>query len=131
VAHLGDGFVALPEDARTREQVEWIAEEIAQLGGEASVWLATPASGEQQRKLVADLAAARAEEYAAVIAEASTVAAISSRETSRTAERLRSELHRIGRRDYFPPPERDAAHAAVTALVARAADSSPQAEQSR
>jgi hypothetical protein len=31
---------------------------------------------------------------------------------------LRGELHRIGRRDYFPPPERDAAVSAVEALAA-------------
>jgi hypothetical protein len=31
--------------------------------------------------------------------------------------RLRDELHRIGRRDYFPPPEREAARAAVAALA--------------
>ena len=28
VARLGDGLVALPADARTREQVDWLAEEI-------------------------------------------------------------------------------------------------------
>lgn len=31
--------------------------------------------------------------------------------------RLRAELRRIGRRDFFPPPERDRAHAAVRTLA--------------
>src|SRR5512145_2983738 len=70
VAQLVDGLVALPADARTREQVEWIADEVAQAGGEASIWLATPASVEQERHLATQLAAARSEEYAAVTAEA-------------------------------------------------------------
>src|SRR5437773_2753029 len=30
VARLGDGLVALPADARTREQLDWLAEEIAE-----------------------------------------------------------------------------------------------------
>jgi hypothetical protein len=121
VAQLTDGLVALPADARTREQVEWIADEIGQAGGEASIWLASPASGEQQRQLASELAAARAEEYAAVIAEADAAIGGPPREARRTAERLRAELRRIGRRDYFPPPARDAAHAAVSALFARVA----------
>ncbi|WP_348536809.1 Chromate resistance protein ChrB, partial [Nocardia carnea] len=40
VAQLGDGVVTLPADARTREQLDWIAEEIVDGGGEAMVWLA-------------------------------------------------------------------------------------------
>jgi hypothetical protein len=34
--------------------------------------------------------------------------------------RLRAELRRIERRDFFPPPERAAARAAVEDLAARA-----------
>jgi len=33
--------------------------------------------------------------------------------------RLRRELHRIEARDFFPPPEREAARQAVEALAAR------------
>jgi hypothetical protein len=33
VAQLGDGLVALPADARTREQLEWIAEDVTDNGG--------------------------------------------------------------------------------------------------
>ena len=40
--------------------------------------------------------------------------------TARTLSRLRRELQRIGHRDFFPPPERDAAHRAI-ADVARTA----------
>ena len=40
VAQLADGVVALPADARTREQFEWLAEEVEESGGQAGVWLA-------------------------------------------------------------------------------------------
>jgi hypothetical protein len=118
VAQLGDGLVALPADARIREHLEWVADQVAEAGGEASIWLAHPASTGQERQLAARMAAARAEEYTTVRAEAD--AALSGEPANRTAivRRLRGELRRIGRRDYFPPAERDRAHAAVSALAA-------------
>jgi len=117
VAQLVDGLVALPADARTREQLEWIAEEITEAGGEASIWLARPASTGHERDLAQRMAGARASEYTAVAAEAQAAATAGAREARRTGERLRGELRRIGRRDYFPPPERDTARAAVRALL--------------
>jgi hypothetical protein len=116
VAQLTDGLVALPADARTREQLEWIADEITEAGGESSIWLAQPGSASQERDLAARMTAARTAEYAAITAEAGAAEA---RDARRTGERLRAELRRIGRRDYFPPPERDTAHAAVAALLGR------------
>src|SRR6266496_4310557 len=35
VAQIADGVVALPLDARTREQLEWLAEDVVDNGGEA------------------------------------------------------------------------------------------------
>jgi hypothetical protein len=61
--------------------------------------------------------AARAAEYQAVIAHARAAAASTVVERARTARRLRGELRRIARRDFFPPAEREAARAAVQALV--------------
>jgi hypothetical protein len=116
VVQLVDGLVALPADARTREQLEWIADEIVEAGGEAAIWLAQPASAAQESALAGRMAQARAAEYRAVIDEASG-AEPGARDAQRIGERLRAELRRIGRRDYFPPPERDAAQAAVQALL--------------
>jgi hypothetical protein len=118
IAQLADGLVALPADARTREQLDWIADEILDAGGTAGVWLARPATATQEHELAATLAAARAGEYAAVSAEATAGAALDEADRVALARRLRAELRRIARRDYFPPPERDAARAAVDALVA-------------
>jgi hypothetical protein len=118
VAQLGDGLVALPADARTREHLEWVADQISEAGGEAGIWLAQPAGTTQERHLAARMAAARAEEYRTVRTEAEAALTGEAADRRAIVRRLRGELRRIGRRDYFPPAERDQAHAAVTALAA-------------
>jgi hypothetical protein len=117
VAQLGDGLIALPADARTREQLDWIAEEIVESGGTATVWLAQPATLPQERELAAAMAAARSEEYRTVIDQATAAVAAGQPNRTRTVRRLRDELRRIHRRDYFPPTERDTARHAVEALA--------------
>src|SRR5829696_4842659 len=125
VARLGDGLVALPADARTREQLDWLAEEITEAGGTSTVWLAAPASAAQERAIAEAMRAARAAEYRAVAEQARAAAGGDAAERTRALRRLRGELRRIARRDFFPPPERDAAHAAVDALAAKAAANLP------
>lgn len=112
-----DGLVALPADARTKEQLEWLADEAAQAGGEASVWTARLASARQERELAARMAAEVADAYRAVSSEADELRRGGEAVPPRTLKRLRGELRRIGQRDYFPPPERERAQAAVAALV--------------
>lgn len=121
VARLGDGLVALPADARTREQLDWLAEEIVEAGGTATVWLATPGSAAQERAIAEAMRAARAAEYRAVTEQARAAAGAGSVERMRAVRRLRGELRRIARRDFFPPAEREAARAAVDVLAADAA----------
>ena len=60
-AQIGDGVVALPADARTREQMEWVAEDVEQAGGVSTLWTARPDSAEDERRIAAQMAAARAE----------------------------------------------------------------------
>lgn len=116
VAQLGDGLVALPADARTREHFDWLADEIVDAGGTAGVWLAQPSTLAHEKALATEMADARAEEYRAVLAEAHRAAGTGESERRRALRRLRGELRRINRRDYFPPPERAVAETAVTAL---------------
>jgi hypothetical protein len=117
VAQLGDGLVALPADARTREQLEWIAEEVREAAGAAGVWLARPTTVAQERELATAMALARAAEYQALCTEAKSAASLADTERTRAGRRLRAELRRIRRRDFFPPVERDAAAAAVELLA--------------
>jgi hypothetical protein len=115
-AQISDGLVALPADARTREHLDWIADEILAAGGTAGVWLAQPATVAEERRLAHAMADARSTEYAAVLAEAVQARGLSEPQRLRALRKLRSELRRIRRRDYFPPPERRAANDAVNAL---------------
>lgn len=117
VAQLLDGLVALPLDSRTREAFEWIADEIVEAGGDASIWTARPASRAQERELAARMAAVVAEQYAVVISEVRGASEAAPSARTRVAARLRRELRRIHRRDYFPPAERHEAEAAVEELV--------------
>jgi hypothetical protein len=113
---LVDGLVVLPADARTKEQFEWLADEVVEAGGEATIWMARAGSARQERDVARRMADAAAEDYRAVIADAAATAE-SGENAGRTLARLRRELRRIGQRDPFPPPERHAAHAAVLQLA--------------
>jgi hypothetical protein len=116
VAQISDGLVALPADARTREHLDWIADEITDAGGSAWIWLAQPGSLAAEQELAGEMARARAAEYTKVLNEATAVEPDPTARLAR-ARRLRAELRRIRRRDYFPPVERDHASAAVEALA--------------
>jgi len=73
VAQLGDGLVALPADPRTREQLEWVAEEVTDHGGEATLWLGRPLDTNAASVVVSRMTAAVAAEYQAVAAEAAAM----------------------------------------------------------
>lgn len=118
VAQLGDGLVALPADARTREQLEWVADEVREAAGTAGVWLASPATVTQERELAGAMATARSTEYEALRADAATALGFDDGERGRALRRLRAQLSRIQRRDFFPPPGRDGAVAAVAQVAA-------------
>ncbi len=127
VAQLADGLVALPADARTREHLEWLAEDVVAAHGTAGVWLARPTTGAQERHLATILAEARAAEYRDVVA-ACRAAAVDG-DAGRALRRLRAEFRAIGRRDFFPPRARQEAAAALRELeavaAARTASSAP------
>lgn len=116
VAQLGDGLVALPARPDTREHLEWAAEEVTDAGGEATLWLARPSSRREEHALQERLAAAVAADYRLVI-EAAHAAPMDAVARRRTLRRLRRTLHAIVARDFFPPPEREDAHAAVERLA--------------
>jgi hypothetical protein len=108
---LLDGLAALPLTPETREQLEWLAEEVEQAGGTATVWLATPSTAAEGRDLQARMRDAAEEDYARVAAAARGKA------DGRTIGRLRRALRAIRARDYFEAPGRAKAERAVAALV--------------
>src|SRR3954468_5628503 len=68
-AQVLDGLAALPLDARNREQFEWLADEVVQAGGEATIWGGTLASAAQERELASRMSDAVAADYRRVMAD--------------------------------------------------------------
>lgn len=118
VAQLGDGLVALPADPRTCEQLEWIAEEVTDHGGEATLWLGRPLDTSAASAVAGRMTAAVAADYEAVAAEAATINTADAVARRRAVARLRRELHRIQGRDFFTSPQGEAARLAVERLAA-------------
>jgi hypothetical protein len=122
VAQLGDGVVALPEDARTREHLEWVADRVLEAGGTALLLRAQAFTRRDEQAMARGMAAARAEEYEQIRAkadEADRDPGPGPGDGLKMLRRLRKELRGIQRRDYFPPVERDRAVTAVNDLAAR------------
>jgi hypothetical protein len=117
VAQIADGLVALPADARTREQLEWLADDVLAANGTAGLWLARPTTTTQERELAAGMADARTAEYRALAVACGEAAGADPVERVRGLRRLRGEWRAINRRDFFPPPEREIAAAALRDLA--------------
>ncbi len=117
-AQLLDGLVALPADSRTREQLEWLADDILAAGGDATLWIGQPGSVAQERALAQRMRAGAVADYDAVTQAARGAERLDAGPRKRTLARLRRELRRIRRRDYFPAPERDVAVEATDRLAA-------------
>ena len=70
VVQVVDGVVALPLDSRNREQLEWLADEVSDAGGEATIWVTETATAAQERALAGAMAERVAGEYRAIMADA-------------------------------------------------------------
>jgi hypothetical protein len=116
-AQIIDGLVALPRNEQTQEQLEWLAGEVHDAGGEATIWLATHGSGAQQRSLEERMSDTVATEYEAVLEAARAAQAREGASRRRALARLRRTLRVIRARDYFAPPQRTVAEKAVEDLA--------------
>jgi hypothetical protein len=122
VAKLTDGVVALPADRDNREQLEWLAEDVVEAGGEATIWLAEPTTAAEHRALANAMTERIDEEYRQITAQALQAQAGAPVERRRTLARLRRELRRVGSRQYFDTRERATAREAVEALAKTVAE---------
>ena len=106
--YLQDGVAALPEDAVTREQLEWLQLRVREAGGEATLWEARPGTMAEEAELVEAFRSSREEAYKAIIARAQRL--------RRKAQMGGSVFEQLGklergfraerRRDYFRSPLR-------------------------
>lgn len=117
VAHLSDGLVALPYNASTKEQLEWVAQEIVEASGDATIWITTPTVKAFGRSLAKTLAAERATEYGVLIEHVGEALTAETGERSRALKRLRAEYRRVERRDYFPTAEKEQTRKALERLA--------------
>ena len=118
VVQISDGLVALPAEPRTREALEWIAEEVTDNDGDAMLWIGHPTDRSGQRSLRERMVETIAAEYTAIAADARSHVSTEPTARRRSAQRLRRELHRVQARDFFTPPEGEDAVRAIGQLVA-------------
>jgi hypothetical protein len=111
-AQVLDGLAALPLSPQTREQLEWLADEVEDAGGSATVWVARPGTAAEGRALADRMRSAANADYQRVV-EAAYGAV-----DGRSLARLRRALRAIRARDYFNAPGRREAERAVENLAA-------------
>lgn len=110
--YLQDGVAALPEDAATREQLEWLQLRVRESGGEATLWEALPSTIAEDRDLVVEFRASREAAYRVLIGAAEKLrrkAALGSDGAPlvERLEKLEREFRAERRRDYFRSPLRE------------------------
>ena len=114
--YLQDGVAALPEDAVTREQLEWLQLRVREAGGEATLWEARPGTVAEEAELVGAFRSSREEAYRAIAAEAERVrrkAKMGAGALLEQLDKLEREFRAERRRDYFRSPLRKEADAAL------------------
>jgi metal-dependent amidase/aminoacylase/carboxypeptidase family protein len=116
--YLQDGVAALPEDAVTREQLEWLQLRVREAGGEATLWEGRPGTVAEEAELVGAFRSSREEAYRAIVAEAERVrrkAQMGSGALFEQLDKLERRFRAERRRDYFRSPLRTEAAAALKA----------------
>lgn len=120
---LTDGVVLLPASPRTREQLEWVAEDAVGAGGSGEVWEAAPTNPSECERIRTELELARGAEYADIVAEAQY--ALEHADPAKQLGALRRRLREITRRDHFPTESRETARQALRTLADQIADTEP------
>ena len=134
-----DGLWVLPNDAKTREDFEWLAEEIEERGGSVMLWEARSLPGDQDSAVVLRFRAEAEERYASIAQAAKKVArkgkrrGFSPQSIEKAMQQLRGlerALRLERRRDYFRAPGRQRAEetlqVAATEIRSRAAPRAPK-----
>ena len=116
--YIQDGVAALPEDAVTREQLEWLQLRVREAGGEATLWEGRPGTMAEEDELVRNFRSSREEAYRTIIAEAERLrrkAMMGGGALLEPLGKLERQFRAERRRDYFRSPSRGEAAAAQKA----------------
>jgi hypothetical protein len=103
----------LPDEPQHREGFQWLAQQVRESGGDATLIYATDIEGTSDGEIMQMFNAARAEDYAAFVADIETVIAANRR---KPGEQFAAELERFARRfeeiqqlDFFAAPHAEEA----------------------
>ena len=105
--YLKDGVAALPEDAVTREQLEWLQLRVREAGGEATLWEGRPGTLAEEAELVEAFRSSREEAYRTIIVTAERLrrkAEMGGGSVLEQLGKLEREFRAERRRDYFRSP---------------------------
>lgn len=89
-----DAVWVLPLNPRTREHFQWLADEIGQVGGEATIWESRPISDGHDEALIDRFRKAIEEQYRMILTEL--------RRKDRDLAALSRRYREVLARDYFP-----------------------------
>jgi hypothetical protein len=136
---LHDGLWVLPNDANTREDFEWLAEEIEEKGGSVMLWQAQSLPANQDSAVALKFRTEAEERYAGIAHAARKLAATRKRRgaAAQSVEKAMQQLRGLERvlrlerrRDHFRAPGRqeaqDAVQAAATEIRSRGAARAPE-----
>ena len=116
--YLQDGVAVLPEDAVTREQLEWLQLRVREAGGDATLWEARTGTVAEEAGLVEDFRHSREEAYRSIIAEAGRLqrkARMGGVGVLEQLGKLERRFRAERRRDFFRSPLRGEAAEALKA----------------
>lgn len=136
------GLWILPGDHKTREDFEWLSQDITERGGEALLWEARSFGTAQDAALAAGFRSECDARYAELAAAAAQLARVARRRslTGAAVEQVMQRLRTLERgfrqerrRDYFRAPGRRAAEAVLRASLelVRARGARPFTDRSR
>ncbi|MEO8452427.1 MAG: Chromate resistance protein ChrB [Gemmatimonadota bacterium] len=139
---LHDGLWTLPADPKTREDFEWLAEEVMERGGTVLLWEAKSLGRKQDQLLIDQFRVEADERYAGLAEGADQLAKLTQKKRSaakswdQVLTRLRALERAVRlerRRDYFKAPGRAGAEAAIKSGfdLVRARTGEPQQERRR
>ena len=123
---LHDGLWTLPADAKTREDFEWLAEEIEERGGTVLLWASRSLDSAQDAAVAERFRAEAAERYAGLAEGAEQLSRVARRRRLKAGslelalQRLRAlerALRLERRRDFFRASGRAAAEAAIRGAI--------------
>jgi hypothetical protein len=110
---LKNSSYILPDEPQHRERFQWLAQQVREGGGDATLVYATDIEGTSDAEIVRMFNAARAEDYTAFVAEIEAVIAANRRKAGETfaadLERFATRFEEIRQLDYFNAPQAEEA----------------------